>query len=69
MLDRRSFYSPSKIDKEYAERTRALVKTSRELLRQSLPDTFLGRKTREPLLQERFNCLVDLVDSTSSRNV
>jgi|SwirhisoilCB1_FD_contig_41_2419280_length_372_multi_1_in_0_out_0_2 hypothetical protein len=31
-----------------SEQTRETIKASLEILRQPMPDTFLGRKTREP---------------------
>ena len=50
-VDRPSFipiYRPMPIDREQAEQMRELVQKARELLKQPLPDTFLGRKIQEP---------------------
>jgi len=45
-------YRPTPIEPEQAECTRKLVEESRELLKQSAPDTFAGRKTQEPFPKE-----------------
>lgn len=41
-------YRPLPADHEQAEIMREGVREARELLKQPLPDTFLGRKTHEP---------------------
>ncbi|MDF0583890.1 MULTISPECIES: hypothetical protein [Bradyrhizobium] len=41
-------YRPLPADRELAEYMRQFVRECRELLKQSPPDTFLGRKTHEP---------------------
>ena len=45
-------YRPLPIDSELAEHTRKLIEESRELLKQSAPETFVGRKTQEPFPKE-----------------
>ncbi len=46
-------YRPMMSDEEHAEQIREAVKLSLEILKQPLPDTFLGRKTQEPFPRER----------------
>ncbi|MCA1550009.1 hypothetical protein I6F36_24565 [Bradyrhizobium sp. BRP19] len=42
-------YRPLPADHEQAEYMRRIVRECRELLKQPPPDTFLGRRTHEPL--------------------
>ena len=46
---RQRIYRPTIGDARDIEQIRALVRESREVLKQPVPDTFLGRKTTEPL--------------------
>ncbi|MBH5400889.1 hypothetical protein HZZ13_24370 [Bradyrhizobium sp. CNPSo 4010] len=43
---------PLPVEHEQAEYMRQIVRECRELLKQPLPDTFLGRKTHEPFPPE-----------------
>ena len=45
-------FRPTPIDHEQAEKMREVVEKSRELLSQPPPDTFIGRRTREPFPSE-----------------
>ena len=41
-------FRPLPVDHDTVEYMRRIARESRELLKQSPPDTFLGRKTHEP---------------------
>ncbi|MCA1411572.1 hypothetical protein I6F30_10465 [Bradyrhizobium sp. NBAIM20] len=41
-------YRPLPVDHDTVEYMRRIARESRELLKQSPPDTFLGRRTHEP---------------------
>ncbi len=41
-------YRPLPVEQDQTEYMRRIVRECRELLKQPLPDTFLGRKTMEP---------------------
>ena len=43
-----SVHRPPPYDSNEVERTRDIIRDSKELLREPRPDTFAGRKTREP---------------------
>ncbi|WP_407188585.1 hypothetical protein [Bradyrhizobium centrosematis] len=43
---------PLPVEREQAEYMRQIVRECRELLKQPLPDTFLGRRTYEPFPHE-----------------
>jgi hypothetical protein len=45
-------YHASNTDLDQTTQTRRIVQQARELLKQSSPDTFLGRKTFEPTPQQ-----------------
>ncbi|UWU82654.1 hypothetical protein N2605_23990 [Bradyrhizobium yuanmingense] len=45
-------YRPLPADREQTEYMRQIVRECRELLKQSPPDTFLGRRTHEPFQRE-----------------
>lgn len=45
-------YRPLPADRELAEYMRRIVRECRELLKQTPPDTFLGRRTHEPFQRE-----------------
>ena len=45
-------YRPLPVDHEQAEYMRQFVRECRELLKQTPPDTFLGRRTHEPFQGE-----------------
>jgi len=46
-------YHASSTDLDQTAQTRRVVQQARELLKQSPPDTFLGRRTFEPFPLER----------------
>ena len=48
MANRPRFCRPSTTDTENLEEVRLKLKEACEVLKQPVPDTFLGRKTREP---------------------
>jgi hypothetical protein len=52
MANRPPVFRPHETDPKQAEQTREIAKTSREVLQQPEPDTFLGRKTHEPFPRE-----------------
>jgi hypothetical protein len=45
-------FGSSEQDAKQSDQSRKIVKDARRILRQSLPDTFLGRKTQEPFPKE-----------------
>ena len=45
---RPTIYLPTLGEKRHIEQVREVLEESRKLLEQPVPDTFLGRKTREP---------------------
>ncbi|BAM89332.1 hypothetical protein S58_33360 [Bradyrhizobium oligotrophicum S58] len=49
---RKFIYFPLKIDAENTERVHEGLRQALELLRQTTPDTFLGRKSYEPYPKE-----------------
>ena len=49
-MDRLTIYIPLPVERKHLEQMREVVKNSRKLLEQPVPDTFLGRKTHEPFL-------------------
>ncbi len=48
MSIRRTIHVPRQGDREHIERVRSILRESLDILRLCQPDTFLGRKTREP---------------------
>jgi len=52
MTSRLLVYRASSTNFDQATELRRLVQEAREVLKQPLPDTFLGRKTFEPFPQE-----------------
>ncbi|WP_407158444.1 hypothetical protein [Bradyrhizobium sp. STM 3557] len=52
MASRPPVHHPSSSDFDQTTQMRRIVQRARELLKQSLPDTFLGRKTFEPFPQQ-----------------
>jgi hypothetical protein len=52
MKSRPPVFRASSTDFDQATELRRLVQEAREVLKQPLPDTFLGRKTFEPFPQE-----------------
>ena len=51
-MPNRRICRPTIGDARYLEQLRALVREAREVLKQPVPDTFLGRKTTEPVPDE-----------------
>jgi len=48
MVYRPRIYLPDPIERKHLNQMRDVVKESRDLLKQPVPDTFLGRTTQEP---------------------